>query len=212
MRTAKTLIRLGGCPGWSESSLGAHLFCWFCHVAAQMICPKASSTFLLYDKAYSNFRISYTKFFGCQIFFRFLHSWHYCRVLAADSQQILGGATVKAYFVLEDSIKDDWFYEQDGCQQLSVGKIKGQQIKNNSEKFILVKKDHRYEGKFCNIILQGFDRGQRSKLVHEEKYRILFHTCVDNHEIWVSFDICIHLLSFLFPSSPHSRVVKAANL
>ena len=24
MRTANTLIRLGGCPGWSESSLGAH--------------------------------------------------------------------------------------------------------------------------------------------------------------------------------------------
>ena len=24
MRTAETLIRLGGCPGWSESSLGAH--------------------------------------------------------------------------------------------------------------------------------------------------------------------------------------------
>ena len=24
MRTAKTLIRLGGCPGWSKSSLGAH--------------------------------------------------------------------------------------------------------------------------------------------------------------------------------------------
>ena len=23
VRTAKTLIRLGGCPGWSESSLGA---------------------------------------------------------------------------------------------------------------------------------------------------------------------------------------------
>ena len=31
--TAETLIRLGGCPGWSESSLGAHSFCWFCHVA-----------------------------------------------------------------------------------------------------------------------------------------------------------------------------------
>ena len=30
MQTAKTLIRLGGCPGWSESSLGAHSFCWFC--------------------------------------------------------------------------------------------------------------------------------------------------------------------------------------
>ena len=37
MRTAKTLIRLGGCPGWSESSLGAQSLCWFCRVAAQ--CP-----------------------------------------------------------------------------------------------------------------------------------------------------------------------------
>ena len=36
MRTAKTLIRLGRCPGWSESSLGAHSFCWFCHEAAQL--------------------------------------------------------------------------------------------------------------------------------------------------------------------------------
>ena len=35
-RTAKTLIRLGGCPGWSESSLGAQSLCWFCHVAAQV--------------------------------------------------------------------------------------------------------------------------------------------------------------------------------
>ena len=33
MQTVKTLIRLGG---WSESSLGAHSFCWFCHVAAQL--------------------------------------------------------------------------------------------------------------------------------------------------------------------------------
>ena len=36
MRTAKTLIRLGGCPGWSESSLGAESLCWFCHEAAQI--------------------------------------------------------------------------------------------------------------------------------------------------------------------------------
>ena len=34
--TAKTLIRLCGCPGWTESSQGAHSFCWFCHVAARM--------------------------------------------------------------------------------------------------------------------------------------------------------------------------------
>ena len=26
-----------GCPGWSESSLGAHSFCWFCHVVAHVI-------------------------------------------------------------------------------------------------------------------------------------------------------------------------------
>ena len=36
MRTAKSLIRLGGCPGWSVSSLSAQPFCWFCHVAAQI--------------------------------------------------------------------------------------------------------------------------------------------------------------------------------
>ena len=39
--TAKTLIRLGmirlgGCPSWSESLLGAHSFCWFSHVVAQL--------------------------------------------------------------------------------------------------------------------------------------------------------------------------------
>ena len=33
---AKTLIRLGGCPGWSKSSLGAHSFCWVCHVVAHI--------------------------------------------------------------------------------------------------------------------------------------------------------------------------------
>ena len=31
---AKTLIRPGGCPGWSEPSLGAH--CWFCHAAVHI--------------------------------------------------------------------------------------------------------------------------------------------------------------------------------
>ena len=51
MRTAKTLIRLGGCLGWSESSLGAHSFCWFCHVVAHLciqqrlrsVCPSLQS-------------------------------------------------------------------------------------------------------------------------------------------------------------------------
>ena len=35
-RTAKTLIRQSGCPGWSESLLGAQSLCWFSHVVAQM--------------------------------------------------------------------------------------------------------------------------------------------------------------------------------
>ena len=35
--SAKSLIRLGGCPGWSESSLGAQPFCWFCHEVIYII-------------------------------------------------------------------------------------------------------------------------------------------------------------------------------
>ena len=35
-RIAKNLFRLGWCPEWSESSLGAQSFDWFCHVAAQI--------------------------------------------------------------------------------------------------------------------------------------------------------------------------------
>ena len=34
---AKTLVRLGGFPGWSESSMGVHSFCWFYHVATQFV-------------------------------------------------------------------------------------------------------------------------------------------------------------------------------
>ena len=36
LNAQRRLIRLGGLPDWSESSLGAHSFCWFCHVTAQM--------------------------------------------------------------------------------------------------------------------------------------------------------------------------------
>ena len=31
-----SFTQYGGCPGWSESLLGAHLLCWFCHVAAHI--------------------------------------------------------------------------------------------------------------------------------------------------------------------------------
>ena len=30
----RRLIKLGGCPGWSESFLGTQSFCWFCHEVA----------------------------------------------------------------------------------------------------------------------------------------------------------------------------------
>ena len=48
-RTAKTLI----CPGWSESSLGVHSFCLFCHVAAHLltVCPCASFSSRCHGKA-----------------------------------------------------------------------------------------------------------------------------------------------------------------
>ena len=36
LRAQRRLIRLGGCPGWSESLLGAQSFCWFCHEAAHL--------------------------------------------------------------------------------------------------------------------------------------------------------------------------------
>ena len=45
MQTAKTLIRLGECPGWSESLLGAQPFCCFCYVVAQ-ICSYHLFSFL----------------------------------------------------------------------------------------------------------------------------------------------------------------------
>ena len=32
----RRLIRLGRCPCWSESSLGAQSLCWFCHVVAHL--------------------------------------------------------------------------------------------------------------------------------------------------------------------------------
>ena len=45
--TAKALIRLSRCPCWSESSLGTHSLCWFCHVAAHinMTSEKPSEVF-----------------------------------------------------------------------------------------------------------------------------------------------------------------------
>ena len=40
----RRLIRLGGCQGWSESSLGAQPHCWFCHDAAHYWLPNLSAS------------------------------------------------------------------------------------------------------------------------------------------------------------------------
>ena len=42
---AKTLIRLGGCPGWSESSLGVHSFCWVLSCRGSFCCLSSRQTF-----------------------------------------------------------------------------------------------------------------------------------------------------------------------
>ena len=42
MLTAMPLIRLGGCPGWSELLLWAQVICLFCHAAAHFIEKKPS--------------------------------------------------------------------------------------------------------------------------------------------------------------------------
>ena len=62
MRTAKTLIRLGGCSGWSESSLGAHvillfLLCCgsnllFCYFSAWESCRLKKQLVYLYEMKY----------------------------------------------------------------------------------------------------------------------------------------------------------------
>ena len=38
LSTLWRLIRLGRCPGSSQSSLGAQSFCWFCHAQARLYC------------------------------------------------------------------------------------------------------------------------------------------------------------------------------
>ena len=41
-----TQRRPSRCPGWSESSLGAQSFCWFCHAAAQIKMGKSKQDFM----------------------------------------------------------------------------------------------------------------------------------------------------------------------
>ena len=56
--TQRWLIRLAGCPGWSESSLGTR-HCWFCHAVAQIywfcsfwVCKYCNIYYLITDICY----------------------------------------------------------------------------------------------------------------------------------------------------------------
>ena len=53
----RRLIRLGGCPSWSESSLAHMPFCWVCHEAAQVT--------LLYCMGYYHVTVDFIIGCGC---------------------------------------------------------------------------------------------------------------------------------------------------
>ena len=68
MRTAKTLISLGGCPGWSESSLGAQVILLVCRAAAHFVV-----SFLLFFLAPEE---------GCDLWL-----WHFLEIFSLVSHQ-----------------------------------------------------------------------------------------------------------------------------
>ena len=99
----RRLIRLGGCPGWSESSLGAHSLCWFCHVAAQIVLSLiALMNFIKLNRVRSRYFI-YTRvtiYFNCRIYYErkanvtFHHTHFIKNVYSAICGQFAVGDTV----------------------------------------------------------------------------------------------------------------------
>ena len=87
-RTAKTLIRLGGCPGCSESSLGAQSLCWFLSCRGSFIttCINAefhSQKFLCESqwdnsKFHTEFETSWRKFYYWFFIARVLNCFMWC--------------------------------------------------------------------------------------------------------------------------------------
>ena len=61
---------LGGCPGWSESSLGAHSFYWFCHVVAHIVQATVMEYNKIFEKETINFYLKpkFMETFDCLIF------------------------------------------------------------------------------------------------------------------------------------------------
>ena len=59
-----------GCPGWSESSLGAQSFCWFCHAVAHMIVYVSNFKSLNW-----NVIVGFPKFRPCTHILKYHGSW-----------------------------------------------------------------------------------------------------------------------------------------
>ena len=78
---------LSGWPGWSESSLGAHSFCWFCHKAAHLendldlnICQVMTlDSYNTVDRCFTIyiFELIYVNFSILFIMFGTIHNYHF---------------------------------------------------------------------------------------------------------------------------------------
>ena len=76
-RKAKTLIRLGGCPGWSESSLGAHSFCSFCHVVAHLCLVKNVQSMGIWESLKTSRYHTNVICYSTEYITVFLYKWSY---------------------------------------------------------------------------------------------------------------------------------------
>ena len=80
MQTAKTLIRLGRCPGWSESSLGAHatllVLSWGGSICNKSVCvfawPASIDTRLLFLIQNLNITPGWLNLIQCYVFYNII--------------------------------------------------------------------------------------------------------------------------------------------
>ena len=88
MRTANTLIRLGGCPGWSESSMGAQPHFWFCHEAAQLFLKVCGChTLVSYELSY---KMSVQTSITCNVKMLFKIKVYWKRLISPQSLSLDG--------------------------------------------------------------------------------------------------------------------------
>lgn len=122
------------------------------------------------------------------IYLLFLKSF-FCRVLAADHLKKLT-STVNAHFVAECELRkcfqgDDFDLEKIGKKEIKLTVYKKQK---SSCKHELKSEKDKMQCSFSNLQFEKpFKRHQTkdSKLVHEEKFRIVFDTEMESGTYWV---------------------------